>query len=368
MAAFAAGMLAIPLAPQYFGNRPVADQTDLKGAWDFTLEFTPKLPAGVQTSGQSIPLPDAIEKQLGLKLEQATIPLPVIVVESVNRKPVDNPPDTAKTFPPLPTEFEVADLKPSAPVAGRGGEGPRPDIKNGRVYLPGMTLRNLILIGWDLNGEDFLAGAPKWMEEDRYDIMAKAPAEVAIGNLTQQQRSAIPVNIDALRPMLRSLVIERFKLAAHTEERPVTTYVLTAAKPKLTKADPNSRTRWKEGTDTDSKNGKNANSTLGRLVSCQNVTMAQFAEMLPGIAPGYIRTQVIDGTGLEGGWDFTFSFSPAGLAQIAPRGDGNEASDPTGAISLFDSVSKQLGLKLEAQKRPMPVLVIDRAERKPEEN
>ena len=114
-------------------------------------------------------------------------------------------------------------------------------------------------------------------------------------------------------------------------------------------------------------------------MTCQNVTMAQFAELLPGIAPGYLHTEVLDATGLEGGWDFTFSFSPAGVLQLnsggaesdggAPAAGGAaEASEPSGALSLFDALTKQLGLKLEMQKRPTPVLVIDHIERKPIEN
>jgi uncharacterized protein (TIGR03435 family) len=160
------------------------------------------------------------------------------------------------------------------------------------------------------------------------------------------------------------------------EDRPVAAYTLVAAKPKLKPADPNSRTKWQEGTVTDSKD-KNANSSLGRLVTCQNVTMAQFAQLLPGIAPGYLHTEVVDATGLEGGWDFTFSFSPAGLFRMNQGRDGEggasagtvpEASLPSGAISLFDALTKQLGLKLETQKRPTPVLVIDHISQKPTDN
>ena len=113
-------------------------------------------------------------------------------------------------------------------------------------------------------------------------------------------------------------------------------------------------------------------------MTCQNVTMAQFAQLLPGIAPGYLRTDVVDATGLEGGWDFTFSFSPNGVVQLSRpsggdggsggAGGGLEASDPTEAMTLFDAITRQLGLKLEAQKRPMPVLVIDKIDRQPIEN
>src|SRR5260370_42284671 len=106
--------------------------------------------------------------------------------------------------------------------------------------------------------------------------------------------------------------------------------------------------------------------------------MAQFADLLPGIARGYLHTQVVDATGLEGGWDFTFSFSPAGLFQLnqgrggegggAAAGTVPEASLPSGALSLFDALIKQLGLKLEMQKRPTPVLVIDPINQKPTDN
>jgi uncharacterized protein (TIGR03435 family) len=374
MEALAANMPNIPAAGQYLNNMLVTDQTGLKGAYDFTLKFTPKVPAGIQTTGENVPFFDAVEKQLGLKLEISTTPMPVFVVDKVNRTPTPNSPEAMKSFPPLPDQFEVASLKPSAPVTGgRGGDGPRPDIKNGRLFLPRISVKNLISIAWDINGDEMLINAPKWLDDDRYDILAKAPADVAIGDLTPS-RNTIPINIDALRPMIRSLIIERFKMQAHNENRQLNAYNLVAVKPKLKKADPTARTKWQEGALTSG--NKNANGSLGRLVTCQNVTMAQFADLLPSIAPGYLRTDVVDNTGLEGGWDFTFSFSPAGVLQIGKQGanppasgDGApEASDPTGALSLFDAMTRQLGLKLETVKRPTPVLVIDHIERTPTEN
>ena len=64
--------------------------------------------------------------------------------------------------------------------------------------------------------------------------------------------------------MLRSLVVERFKLRSHMETRQVNAYTLVAVKPRLAKADPNARTRWQEGALPDSKGSKNANASLGR--------------------------------------------------------------------------------------------------------
>jgi len=379
MAAFADGMLSMAGAGQYFNNRLVVDQTELQGSWDFTFKFTPKVPAGLTTVGENIPLFDALEKQLGLKLEPATVPMPVIVIDSVNQKPTDNAPEVAKSFPPLPTEFDAAEIKPAVAQngGGRGGVLARPEIKNGRIYVPNITLKNLITLAWDIKGDDMLSGAPKWLDSDRFDLIAKAPAGVAIGDLTPS-RSAVPVNIEALRPMIKALIVERFKLQVHMESKPIAAYTLVAAKPKLKKADPATRTKWQEGALPDSKDNKNANPALGRLVTCQNVTMAQFAELLPVIAPGYLHTEVTDATGLEGGWDFTFSFSPAGILQLngAQSGEGSassaspvgEASVPSGAVSLFDAMTRQLGLKLEMQKRPTPVLVIDHIEQKPTDN
>ena len=111
------------------------------------------------------------------------------------------------------------------------------------------------------------------------------------------------------------------------------------------------------------------------------MTMAQFAAKLKDIAPGYIHSPVLDGTGLEGAYDFTLSFSPAGAGRAIPGGgdragvagpaspgDSPNASEPTGAVSLLEAIEKQLGLKLEEQKRPVAVLVIDKAERTPTEN
>jgi uncharacterized protein (TIGR03435 family) len=108
------------------------------------------------------------------------------------------------------------------------------------------------------------------------------------------------------------------------------------------------------------------------------MTMAQFADLLQKIAPGYIHSQVLDATGLEGAWDFTLSFSASNLLQGAPARGGDSgqqppggaptASDPNGAVSIFDAVSKQLGLKLEEKKRPVSVLVIDHVEEKPTDN
>jgi uncharacterized protein (TIGR03435 family) len=93
----------------------------------------------------------------------------------------------------------------------------------------------------------------------------------------------------------------------------------------------------------------------------------------PGITLNYFRYAVLDATGLKGAWDFALTYSPVNPAQnggrIATKGAPPPAdADPSGAISLFDAVEKQLGLKLEKHQRPEPIFVIDHIEEKPTEN
>ncbi len=105
------------------------------------------------------------------------------------------------------------------------------------------------------------------------------------------------------------------------------------------------------------------------------MTMAQFAASLKEMAGGYIQNRdVLDATGLEGAWDFSFSFSNASLSAgprggaVAGAGDASgvpTASTPDGSLTLPEAFEKQLGLKLEMTKRPGPVLVIDHIEQKP---
>jgi uncharacterized protein (TIGR03435 family) len=376
MAAFAANFTSIPAGPN-LNDKPVVDQTGLEGVYDFSFRYTPTIPAGVNITftGQQQPFADVIERELGLKLQLTTAPLPVIMVDSA-AMPRPNSPEVAKAFPPPPTEFDVAELKPSPPTppGGRGAMA-MPEIKNGRVIVPNVTMHDLIMAAWNLNGPDELIGAPKWLNNDHFDLIAKAPAGVALGDLMAQNNRSMPINIKALAPMLKALLVDRFKLTVHTEQRPMDAYTLVAVKPKLQKSDPSARTRWNEGPGSDGKDPRKATPVLGRLVTCQNVTMAQFAELLPSIASGYIHNEVLDKTGLEGGWDFTLSFSGIGALNGGGRGRGGDspggdaqASDPSGALSLLDALQKQVGLKLEMQKRPFPVLVIDHIEQKPTDN
>ena len=361
------------MAGAYMTN-PVVDSTGLKGAWDFDLKWTGRAQLGQAGAGAGISIFDAVDKQLGLKLEAQRAPSPVLVVDSVNQKPTDNAPGMTQSLPPTPpAEFEVAVIKPSTPDSQLFFRM----LPSGQVDLQGVPLKMLIAFAWNFDfatTNDMIVGAPKFLDSARFDIKAKASVGTGTGPSIAPQ-----IDIDDLRLMLRALLADRFKLATHTEDRPITAYNLVAVKPKLKPADPANRTGFKEGPGADGKDPRNTNPTLSRLVTCQNMTMAQFADLLQKIAPGYIHSPVLDATGLEGAWDFTLSFSGANLLQSAapsrggdaspqPPGGAPTASDPNGAVSLFDAVSKQLGLKLEEKKRPVSVLVIDHVEEKPTDN
>src|SRR5581483_4438786 len=316
--------------------------------------------------GENMPFFDALEKQLGLKLELSTAPLPVIQVDSALEQPTPNPPEVSKILA-VPTEFDVAEIRPSPPQSANQPQ--QPEMKNGRLIVPGITLKNLMTIAWNVppNADEYFVNTPKWLDSDRFDLIAKAPEGVALGDLLQQNQRSISINVDVLQPMLRTLITQRFKLAMHTEERPIAGYALSAVKPKMEKADPAMRTRWFEGLAPAA--GKDNGPNLGRLVTCQNMTMAQFAHLLQDIANGYVHGEVVDNTGLEGGYTFTLRFSPIGLISSGGGrgGDGPPAADsgaatPSGGLSLPDAIQKQLGLKLELQKRPTTVYVIDHIE------
>jgi uncharacterized protein (TIGR03435 family) len=372
MERFASEIRTLPFQTLPLRTRPIQDRTGLPGPWNFVLKYS-QMQSGAP-SPASVTLFDALDKQLGLKLEPVTLPQPVIVVKSVNEAPTPNSPEDLKASPPPPTEFEVAEIKPSDPAAPtywtvvngqiltlRLGRGP--SLKNGRVDLPAASLKMLIAFAWDVHGDDAIAGLPKFGDTEKFDVIGKVPSGPS---------ADFPNDWDSIKPLLRRLLIEKFKIASHTEERPANVYVLTAAKPKLTRSDASERTKCADGPGPDGKDPRVANPSVSRLVHCQNMTMAQFARLLPNLVAGtYERATFQDATGLEGAWDFTLNFSPATAAPVGGRGRDGAAdipSEPTGGLPFNEALVRQLGLKLEQQKRPVPTLVIDHIEQKPSEN
>lgn len=351
---------------------PVLNSTGLKGAWDFNFKWTSKGLLRVP-GADGVTIFDAVDKQLGLKLEPGKVLMPVLVVDNANETPTANSPEVTTALPPPPpVEFEVASVRLSKPGADEGDLGEF--LPGGRYEAHGEPLFDMLIQAWDINrfpGD--IPAMPKWLTRSSpiFDIVAKAPpTAIAI---------AEGHGVYDLQSMMRALLVDRFKMKAHYEDRPMDAYTLVADKPKLKKADPSNRTACKTA-----QGPRNPDAGPPPMIAtCQNITTAQFAEQLQTIARLYLRYPVSDASGIEGSWDFSLSFSPVppnlaggggggnGGGKGGGKGGGQTAgvsSDPSGAVSLFDALDKQLGLKLEVHKRPEPVLVIDHIEESPTDN
>ena len=337
--------------PYLAPGQQIIDETGLTGFFEFQYKYTPR-PLLAQAGSDGVTLQAAFEK-LGLALEPKDIKVPTLIVDSATADFTPNPPDLAKRMPPPPApQFEVAVLKMSPPEANQ----PRAQLRpTGQVDISAAPLNRVIGLAWNLPSEQFLV-APKWVDNARFDITARAFADTNPANNAQADE-------DLARMMLRSLLVDKFQIKWHMEDRPMPAFTLAADSPKMTKGDPAKRTRCFDGAPAGSPAAAKP-PQFPRLVTCENVSMEQFGQLLPQIAGGYTRVAALDKTGLQGGYDFILNFSP--IEQVlgsrppdAGAANAGAALDPTGALSLQDAVKRQLGIRMEDTKLPTPVLVID---------
>src|SRR5215831_7260351 len=236
-----------------------------------------------------------------------------------------------------PPAFDLADVHPSAHVTNpymRGGV-----LRGGRYELRTASMVDLIRTAYGVDAEK-VQGGPSWLDTDRFDIIAKAPANTPP---------------ETVKLMLQTLLADRFKLKVRMDSKSMPVFVLSAGKgkPKLKES---------EGSAASGCQGQPQTPQPGvipyALVTCHNRTMEQFAQDLHNMAGGYLTDPVVDQTGLKGAWDFDLKWTGRGLLAAAGA-DG---------ISIFDAVDKQLGLKLEPQKVPLSVIVVDRVNQTPTPN
>ena len=175
---------------------------------------------------------------------------------------------------------------------------------------------------WD-HVDEMVTGLPKWADSARFDIIAKASTATS----SPSPRGSGFID-DDIRLMLRALMTDRFRIALHYEDRPVSAYSLVAVKPKLTKANPTNRSSCQN--PYGSKRSEKRKSELVAAPDMQNVTMAQFAKLLQSHATDYFAREVADDTGISGAWDFTLSFSPKYLLQSS----GGPAETPCSREAL----------------------------------
>lgn len=375
------------LTPQVSQNgvtSPVEDKTGLEGKWDFdyrtTLRMGPAI-TGAQTPSETITIFDAVEKQLGLKLSPIQIPQEVLIIDKAE-KPTPNAAGVSEALAlTIPKAFEVADVRPVEDQS----PGPRriQITHGGGVNFSALPLRTLISSAYAIDNNRLII--PPEMEktlQNLYSVIAKPPASAGLpaaegSGPGMQLPFGNPDDSEAAWTMMQALLKERFKLAMHQEERPLTAWKLVAVKPKMKKADPSERMKMTNGPGPDGKDPRTAVPARQALITFQNVTMDQFIEKLSQIGSG-LTMPVSNATGLEGSYDFTINFSyqftlagggpGRGGAEPAAPSSTAEAAEPTGAISFADALVEQLGLKLVEDKRPVSVWVIDHVESKPTDN
>ena len=278
----------------------------------------------------------------------------------------------AQTNAPRP-QFEVASLKLNTACHDRSGgeEPPTP----GRLHLACITLQNLIQLAYGFlgDGQTFnrqrldVLGLPKWADEDRYDLAAKAEGAARVEQMGG--------------PMLQALLEDRFQLKLHRESKEVSVYALTAAKngPKLQPMKEGScvaidlnhlppppapgqpmprfcgNASWRNA-------GRNA------TLEASGMTMAEFAQLFAM----RLDRPVIDKTGIRGQFDFHLEFDREEMAGLRQQGTARDSENPMqatdpGGPSLFAAIQEQLGLKLVPEKGRVEFLVVDRVE-KPTDN
>jgi len=243
--------------------------------------------------------------------------------------------------PASAVEFEAATVK----IHPSGDAMPSRDVNEGQIILRNMTLRTLLAAAYKME-EYQVSGAPAWFDSDRFDVVARVPKGATSGD-----RGV----------MLQDLLKQSFNLVFHWEEKPLPGYALVVSKhgSKLTKSEPGKLScdvGFKEGIEH---------------LSCQHATSADIALVIIRTGFDYLDGRhVVDNTGLTGTWEFKLDFARlvvydrATSDENAPRNDPQQQS----IVSIFQAVEDQLGLKLESQKVPTPILAIDRVDRKPAGN
>jgi len=348
-------------------DHDVVDQTKLDGTFDFDISWTPR--GALEAKGaDGISIFNAVDKQLGLKLELKDVPMPTLSIEKANRKPTPNRDGIASALALASARFEAATIKPADP-SGRPFNGLL--YTGGSQMHAGGTLRFLIAVSLQISpnvAEDVVVGLPKSADTERWDILAKVPSTgEGAPNIVKGRPQPPPLSVGL--EMLRGLLVDQFQLKTHTEEREVTVYALTAGngKPKLTRAEESERSGCKPD-PTAPKPAKN----MGPMIACKNLSMADLAVNLQQMAGAYIDHPVVDATGLDGGFDFLVGWTPKQMLQSQqpppPTAGGAmpEAAEPNG-LSVFEAVERELGLKLVKQKRSVPVTVVDHVLEKPVE-
>ncbi len=240
--------------------------------------------------------------------------------------------------PAGPLEFDAVSVKPSNPNSTNGTVV---DVtRGGTLHVVNATLKDLIETAYDVRSFQ-IEGGPKWAGTARYDVDATPGTR-------PQGAAAPPSGWTNVRVKVQALLKERFQLQLHLETRTSSIYSLVIAKGGVKAS----------GLAAAQGPPKGINAGPGTMLG-EAASMTQLAYKLSRL----LQRPVVNNTGLEGNFDFKLAWTPDPVP-AAP--DGQPAESSAGS-PLFSAIQQQLGLRLEATKGPMDVVVIDRAER-PSEN
>ena len=264
--------------------------------------------------------------------------------------------------------FEVASVKPNKGTDMRVAIMMQP---GGRFNATNVPLRALVRFAYQL--QDFqMIGLPDWATSERFDVVAKAESEFT---------PTPPGTIGPIQLMLRSLLVERFQLAAHTETRDMPIYNLVLARNdgKLGEGLRPSTVDCAAMMRERGRGGRGGPPPLPPLAANERPVCGM--RIAPGSMAGggfqiaefgrtlsqFVQRIVIDRTNLTGGYDIDLKWTPDQMPQGAggappPGAPPLPPIDPNGP-SIFTAVQEQLGLKLDAAKGPVEVVVVDKVER-----
>lgn len=269
---------------------------------------------------------------------------------------------------PAAPQFEVASIRPS-PTEAQGQVNVGLHLDGAQVRVARLTLRDYIGIAYRTKIAQIIG--PDWVASDRFDISAAIPA----GGTTAQ----IP-------EMFQALLADRFQLKFHREKRDFPVYALVQGKgPLKVKEVPPDPDAPATPPPVDVKAGgsvKGVNIDLGggrtfsfvpNKFEVHKMTMDFFARYLERFAD----RPIVEMTGLKGQYDFTFDINPEDYLPLLIRSaiNAGETLRPQAmklaegytATGLSDAL-EQVGLKLEARKAPLDVIVVDSASKTPSEN
>ncbi|MGB6827571.1 MAG: TIGR03435 family protein [Terracidiphilus sp.] len=242
--------------------------------------------------------------------------------------------------------FEVAIIRPTDPERTQSSIGIN---QGGSFQARAISMKELIQFAFDLGYfavDQRIAGGPKWIGTARFDLDAKCDDQTASAFVKIPIKKQLPTE----QAMVRALLADRFKLRLHHETRVIPVLVLVPAHggPKLTVA-ANADADDPFGPDGPPGNWK-----------AEGVSMDELATGLSQLSDVDGRI-VVDKTGLKGRFDFKLKWTPDNPA-ADQAGVNNEVKPDPSSPSLFTALEEQLGLKLEASKQPVDVLVIDSAD------